>query len=1065
MKSPTLARVLRLSSRSVVFFCLAPVLPLCAQVNSAQGEHAIPPKEDVLTLSPFEVKVEKDEGFVATSSLAGGRLAGDLKDTPVAYSVLTKDLIDALQLNDLAEMAQWLPSAAPVPDNGNATAFGSSDEVNLSTYRGTQTNVPQRNFFPFGFNFDSYNLERLDLARGANAILFGNGGFGGSPNAVTKRANPGRDLEEIKLTIGSWERYRAAADVNVSAGKNFAIRGNLLWSDRDGWRDFDFEKKRAATLSATWRPSKSLELRAEGEYGERDANVVVTRIGDRLSGWDGVSTFATRVTATPTNANQRGVARITAVTPVYNATTGSGTLVNYQNTVGTLGGNSATGVPVGGVSVVGPSVNIQSQSILYALNLPSNRFDKAFAGSSFKLPDREFTTSPNAPLRTDRYKNFTFGGTQKLTDNLYADAAVNFYELRFKGDYIGNRTVNNIWIDINENLPTGTPNPKFLQPYFQGPSQVRNNTTQTVNSRAALAYVANTSWGEFKFNLLGGASVEKQENIFNIYALGLGSDPRVWTTANVVQFRYYVDETTRSLPTPNTWSYVDPGTNTTTQVPANYYLSTANKGRRVSDYGVFSTSAKLFKGRLNLLGAVRRDYYESTSEAGQNLNDYALTWDSLTPTYRPKAPDDYLTLSYVPKTATGAPTGTATAAAVRPRASNGVPMAQYANDRFQDDYSPPPVTGYATTMTTGGVFHVNRWLSAFLNRGETFDLPPALSVDINGRVLPATTSESIDYGLRLSLLKDKMVVNLIGYTGKSTSLLGTGLHDDLWVIADLNVVGDLSSTGVNNRGLGRVPRLFLDRVTNDYSGQELEIVANITKSWRLIFNAARPRVEQTDKFKDTQAYLQANDTLLRQVLSDGGVIIDSNGFASVNPAIPAGQLTSEATEAADAWNIIRNVMSTATQGAQPSQRLTNYTGNIFTDYRFTNGVLKGLRVGGGFNVRGKQIIGFRALDTIRDPNNPLLAIDDPSVSELTPVYQNGYYTGTASIGYRFKVRKIAVNLDLKIDNLFNYSKPLYYDTILRPQNGDLSNPARVTTANNFGYIQPRSYSLVTTIRF
>ena len=43
-----------------------------------------------VTLSPFEVSTSKDVGFVASSSLAGGRLAGELRYTPAAYSVLTR---------------------------------------------------------------------------------------------------------------------------------------------------------------------------------------------------------------------------------------------------------------------------------------------------------------------------------------------------------------------------------------------------------------------------------------------------------------------------------------------------------------------------------------------------------------------------------------------------------------------------------------------------------------------------------------------------------------------------------------------------------------------------------------------------------------------------------------------------------------------------------------------------------------------------------------------------------------------------------------------------------------
>ena len=57
-------------------------------------------KEEVVVLSPFRVSAEKDEGFVATSALAGGRLNTELKNTPVAYSVLTRDFLDALTLTD-----------------------------------------------------------------------------------------------------------------------------------------------------------------------------------------------------------------------------------------------------------------------------------------------------------------------------------------------------------------------------------------------------------------------------------------------------------------------------------------------------------------------------------------------------------------------------------------------------------------------------------------------------------------------------------------------------------------------------------------------------------------------------------------------------------------------------------------------------------------------------------------------------------------------------------------------------------------------------------------------------
>src|SRR5687768_1984389 len=63
--------------------------------------------EDAIKLSPFEVNTSRDTGFAAASSMAGGRLASDLRDTPVAYSVITRDFIDALNLTDLQSAAEW----------------------------------------------------------------------------------------------------------------------------------------------------------------------------------------------------------------------------------------------------------------------------------------------------------------------------------------------------------------------------------------------------------------------------------------------------------------------------------------------------------------------------------------------------------------------------------------------------------------------------------------------------------------------------------------------------------------------------------------------------------------------------------------------------------------------------------------------------------------------------------------------------------------------------------------------------------------------------------------------
>ncbi len=78
--------------RPVRFLSLALAPLALAQV----APPASPAAGDPVTLSPFEVSVGRDSGYVATSSLAGSRLNTELRDTPAAISVFTKELLDDL---------------------------------------------------------------------------------------------------------------------------------------------------------------------------------------------------------------------------------------------------------------------------------------------------------------------------------------------------------------------------------------------------------------------------------------------------------------------------------------------------------------------------------------------------------------------------------------------------------------------------------------------------------------------------------------------------------------------------------------------------------------------------------------------------------------------------------------------------------------------------------------------------------------------------------------------------------------------------------------------------------
>jgi outer membrane receptor for monomeric catechols len=153
-------------------------------------------------------------------------------------------------------------------------------------------------------------------------------------------------------------------------------------------------------------------------------------------------------------------------------------------------------------------------------------------------------------------------------------------------------------------------------------------------------------------------------------------------------------------------------------------------------------------------------------------------------------------------------------------------------------------------------------------------------------------------------------------------------------------------------------------------------------------------------------------------------------------------------------------------GRQKIVRLSEFTGNVFTDYRFRAGFLKNVGIGGGVNYRGREVIGYRGADTIRNPANPTQAIDDPDVDAYTAVYNKAYYLVTGTLSYRHRLQQRRdLHLQLRVANLLNEDSIGYYDTVQRPPGGDLSNPSRIASGNQFVYRTPRNYTFTATVSF
>jgi hypothetical protein len=255
-----------------------------------------------------------------------------------------------------------------------------------------------------------------------------------------------------------------------------------------------------------------------------------------------------------------------------------------------------------------------------------------------------------------------------------------------------------------------------------------------------------------------------------------------------------------------------------------------------------------------------------------------------------------------------------------------------------------------------------------------------------------------------------------------------------------------------------LPDLWYDESDRATEGYEAEIVANLTRSWRLTLNVGTSHATQTDAYRDTRAWLASNDTVLRQILGDAGVTFDASGAASVPKTTP---VSIDATTGANAWNAIRTSAASWVSGSQLLTRMVKYTANAYTDYRFEEGALKGLRVGAGIQYRGPQVLGYRGADTIPDPTAPTTkAIDDPTVDAYTVIWARSYGLATFTAAYPVKLfRTHKVEFNLSVSNALDYQQPIFSSVGTRPYGDSLASPARVSVPLAYTYLSPRTFTL------
>lgn len=176
------------------------LLPLPALLPAQDAP--IPTEDDVITLSPFEVRALDESTYDATTSVTGTRVAAQLIDLPYNVNVVTSQFLEDFLAETLEEQFAYVSSFSPEEDSTNAYLL-----------RGFRTNFQLRNGYARSGLFSKANISRVEVIKGPAAAVYGRTQPGGVINYITK-APRNRATQTLTTAYGTDDYYRLGASTS-----------------------------------------------------------------------------------------------------------------------------------------------------------------------------------------------------------------------------------------------------------------------------------------------------------------------------------------------------------------------------------------------------------------------------------------------------------------------------------------------------------------------------------------------------------------------------------------------------------------------------------------------------------------------------------------------------------------------------------------------------------------------------------------------------------------------------------------------------------------------------------
>lgn len=205
-------------------------------------------------LETFEVRASRLP-YRSETSVAATRVATDLRDLPINVAIVTSDFMQDAQIFDIIDTLQYKGV------NANRDV-----RFNSMFIRGFNNTVQKRNGIRRQYNWQTVNIEQVEIVKGPASILYGAVLPGGAVMSVSKTPldHPHAD---VSLTLGQYDFRRGVLDAGSTLGAedelSFRFIGEL--QDSEDYYDLAFVDRNLVNPTVRWKPSEQFHLDFEYE--------------------------------------------------------------------------------------------------------------------------------------------------------------------------------------------------------------------------------------------------------------------------------------------------------------------------------------------------------------------------------------------------------------------------------------------------------------------------------------------------------------------------------------------------------------------------------------------------------------------------------------------------------------------------------------------------------------------------------------------------------------------------------------------------------------------------------